>query len=97
MRRSRCRAFLGSRGAFNGVWFSLLPAGAMCLALAVQSSLAVELGMNDGQVANLNFRCGLVNAAFCVSGGLWSDRYGRRRTLLIYLAGMSLPVWWLSF
>ena len=94
---SAFRAFLGSRGAFNGVWFSLLPAGAMCLALALQSSLAVELGMNDGQVANLNFWCGLVNAAFCVLGGLWSDRYGRRRTLLIYLAGMSLPVWWLSF
>ncbi len=91
------RSFLGSRGAFSGVWFSLLPAGAMCLALALQSSLAVELGMNDDQVANLNLSCGLVNAAFCVIGGRWSDRFGRRRTLFIYLAGMSLPVWWLSF
>ena len=40
------RSFLGSRGALAGLVFALLPAGAMCLGLALQSNLAVELGMS---------------------------------------------------
>jgi PAT family beta-lactamase induction signal transducer AmpG len=91
---SSFRSFLGTRGAFGGVWFSLLPAGAMGLGLALQSSIAVELGMDDDQVANLNLWTGLVNAACCVIGGQLSDRYGRRLTLAIYLVGMSLPTLW---
>lgn len=89
------RSFLGSQGAFSGVFFSLLPAGAMCLGLALQSNLAVELGMNDDQVAALNLWSALLVAIFCVAGGHWSDRFGRRRTLFVYLALMSLPVFWL--
>ncbi len=89
------RSFLGSPGAFAGLWFSLLPAGAMSLGLALQSNLAVELGMNDDQVAVLGVWTGLLGAAFCVLGGYWSDRWGRRRTLFVYLALMSLPVWYL--
>ena len=41
------RSFLGTRGAFRGVFFALLPAGAMSLGLALQSNLGVEFGMND--------------------------------------------------
>ena len=48
------RSFVGSRGAFVGVAVALLLAGAMCLGLALQSNLAVELGMNDDEVAWLN-------------------------------------------
>ncbi|MES1264574.1 MAG: MFS transporter, partial [Variovorax sp.] len=39
------RSFIGTRGAFSGVFFALLPAGAMSLGLSLQSNLAVELGM----------------------------------------------------
>jgi PAT family beta-lactamase induction signal transducer AmpG len=86
------RSFLGTRGAFGGLLFSVLPAGAMCLGLALQSNLAVELGMNDDQVAWLNLWTSVLTAACCVLGGWLSDRLGRRRTLFVYLAGMSLPV-----
>ena len=89
------RSFLGTRGAFSGLGFALLPAGAMCLGLSLQSNLAVELGLNDDQVAWLNLWSTVVNAGFCVVGGLLSDRFGRRRMLVIYTLLTSLPVFYL--
>jgi PAT family beta-lactamase induction signal transducer AmpG len=89
------RSFLGTRGAFVGLAFALLPSGAMCLGLALQSNLAVELGLNDDQVAWLNLWSSVISAAFMVAGGMLSDRWGRRRTLAVYIALMSLPVLYL--
>lgn len=89
------RSFLGTRGAFAGLAFSLLPAGAMSLGLALQSNLAVELGMNDDEVGWLQLWSTVLGGVFCVVGGWLSDRWGRRRTLFVYLALMSLPVWYL--
>jgi PAT family beta-lactamase induction signal transducer AmpG len=86
------RSFLGTRGAFFGLAFALLPSGAMCLGLALQSNLAVELGLDDDQVALLNLWASVIQAGFMVLGGYLSDRFGRRRTLAVYLASMSLPV-----
>jgi len=86
------RSFLGTRGAFAGLAFSLLPAGAMCMGLALQSNLAVELGLDDDQVAWLGLWSMIVQAAFMVIGGQLSDKLGRRRTLAVYLALMSPPV-----
>ncbi|MBK7793310.1 MAG: MFS transporter [Betaproteobacteria bacterium] len=89
------RSFLGTRGAFSGLLLSLLPAGAMCLGLSLQSNLAVELGLNDDEVAKLNAWSAVVAAASMVAGGWLSDRYGRRLTLSIYIAAMGLPVLYL--
>jgi PAT family beta-lactamase induction signal transducer AmpG len=89
------RSFLGTRGAFLGLAFALLPSGAMCLGLALQSNLAVELGLDDSQVAALGLWSGIIQAGFMVLGGYWSDRFGRRRTLGVYIALMSLPVLYL--
>jgi len=89
------RSFIGTSGAFRGVFFALLPAGAMSLGLALQSNLAVELGMSDDEVGALNLWTSIVSAAAMVAGGWLSDRFGRRLTLAIYLAGMSLPVLYL--
>src|SRR4030095_9610328 len=58
------RSFLGTRGALSGLVFALLPAGAMCLGLALQTNLAVELGMKDDEGAWLN-----VGAALTQRGG----------------------------
>ena len=91
------RSFLGTRGAFRGVFFSLLPAGAMALGLALQSNLAVELGMKDEEVAVLSLWSMIISAAAMVIGGMLSDKLGRRRTLAVYLLGMSLPVLYLMW
>ena len=91
------RSFMGTRGAYVGLAFALLPAGAMCLGLALQTNLAVELGLNDDQVAWLTLWSAVTQAAFMVGGGMLSDRFGRRRTLAVYLPLMSLPVLYLMF
>jgi PAT family beta-lactamase induction signal transducer AmpG len=91
------RSFIGTRAAFSGVFFALLPAGAMSLGLALQSNLAVEVGMNDDAVGALNLWTSIISAGCMVVGGMLSDRWGRRRTLFVYLAGMSLPVVYLMW
>jgi PAT family beta-lactamase induction signal transducer AmpG len=89
------RSFVGTRGAFAGLALALLPPGAMGLGLALQSNLAVEVGMNDDSVAWLNLWSQLVNACFTVVGGLLSDKFGRRRTLSVYFVLICLPVLYL--
>lgn len=86
------RSFLGTRGAYSGLLFALLPAGAMSLGLALQNNLSVEIGMSDDSVAWLSLWSQVVSAACMVVGGMLSDAYGRRRTLFVYMALMSLPV-----
>jgi PAT family beta-lactamase induction signal transducer AmpG len=86
------RSFLDTRGAHLGLLFALLPSGAMCLGLALQTNLAVELGLNDDQVAWMGLWTNVISAAFMVLGGRVSDRYGRRRTLAVYIVLMSPPV-----
>jgi PAT family beta-lactamase induction signal transducer AmpG len=76
--------------------FALLPAGAMALGLALQTNLAVELGFDDNQVAQINLWSVLVNAVFTVIGGQLSDKLGRRRMLAIYIALMTPPTIWLA-
>lgn len=91
------RAFLDTRGAAFGLLFALLPGGAMCLGLALQSNLAVELGLNDDQVAWMGLWTNVISAVFMVLGGFLSDRYGRRRMLGLFIASQSLPVLYLMW
>jgi PAT family beta-lactamase induction signal transducer AmpG len=91
------RSFLGSRGAYAGVFFALLPTGAMSLSLAPQTNLAVELGMNDDRVALLSLLSVVISGASMVIGGLASDRLGHRRMLALYVALMSLPALYLAW
>jgi PAT family beta-lactamase induction signal transducer AmpG len=91
------RSFVGTPGAFRGVFFSLLPAGAMSLGLALQSNLAVEVGMNDDEVAVLSLWSMVISSVSMVVGGMLSDKLGRRITLAVYLTGMSLPVLYLMW
>jgi PAT family beta-lactamase induction signal transducer AmpG len=91
------RSFVGTSGAFRGVFFCLLPAGAMSLGLALQSNLGVELGMTDDEVGHLNIWTGIVSAVCMVGGGWLSDKLGRRITLFWYTLFMSAPVLYLMW
>lgn len=90
------RAFIGTRAAFVGLIFAVLPGGAYALGLALQSNLAVELGLDNTQVGWLNLWSTIVSAVGCVAGGFLSDRLGRRRMLAFYIASMSIPTLWLA-
>lgn len=91
------RAFVGTRAALVGVLSALLPLGAYALSLALQSTLAVELGFTDQQVASLNLASTLIFAVACISGGWFSDRFGRRRTLALFIALTAVPTLYLAW
>lgn len=95
--RDAWRAFTGSRGALIGVIVALLPFGAYALSLALQSNLAVELGLDDTQVGYLNLASTVVFALACVAGGWLSDRFGRRRTLALFVVLTVLPTLYLAW
>ena len=95
--RDALRAFFGTRAALVGVLFAILPAGAHALSLALQSNLAVELHMDDGQIANMSLCSVVIAAVACVAGGWLSDRYGRRRMLALFLAATAIPTLYLAW
>lgn len=95
--RDSWRAFTGSRAALVGLVVALLPAGAYALSLALQSNLAVELGFDDNEVAQLNLATTVIFAFACIAGGWLSDRYGRRRTLALFIFMTVVPTLWLAW
>jgi MFS transporter, PAT family, beta-lactamase induction signal transducer AmpG len=95
--RDSWRAFTGSRAAFVGLFVALLPAGAYALSLALQSNLAVEFGLDDNQVAQINLASTVIFAFACVAGGWLSDRFGRRRMLALFIFLTVLPTLWLAW
>jgi len=84
-------AFVGSRAAFVAIFLALLPMGAYALSLSLQSNLAVDLGLDDQHVGLLGMASTVLSAGFCVLGGWLSDRFGRRRTLAVFIAGTTIP------
>jgi PAT family beta-lactamase induction signal transducer AmpG len=95
--RDSWRAFTGSRPALVGLLVALLPVGAYALSLALQSNLAVELGLDDNQIAQLNLASTVIFAFACVAGGWLSDRFGRRRMLGLFIFLTVLPTLWLAW
>jgi PAT family beta-lactamase induction signal transducer AmpG len=95
--RDAWQAFTGTRAAWVGVFQALLPPGAFALGLALQSNLAVELGLNDTQVGVLNLWSTIVSALACVAGGWISDRFGRRKSLALFVFGTTLPTLYLAW
>jgi PAT family beta-lactamase induction signal transducer AmpG len=94
--RAAGRAFIATRSAALGVVFASLPIGAYSLALALQSNIAVEIGLADAEIGRLGLWTAVLSAAGCIAGGVLSDRYGRRRTLAIFIALTAGPALYLA-
>jgi MFS transporter, PAT family, beta-lactamase induction signal transducer AmpG len=90
-------AFRGSRAALVGLLFVVLPAGAWAMSLSLGTNLMVEFGMSDGAKSILTLISILVAAAASLAGGYLSDRFGRRRTLALYMVGSALPALWMAY
>src|SRR5690606_14817178 len=90
------RSLLLNRTSIISAVYCLLPAGAYALGLALQTTLAVELGLSDDQVAWLNLYSTVIFALGCVGGGFISDKFGRRRMLAIYTLATAIPAAWLG-
>jgi PAT family beta-lactamase induction signal transducer AmpG len=88
--------FKSGPGPLVGVVFALLPFGAMALSSAISTTLQVDIGMSDNQIAKLNVASTVVSAFGCVLGGWLADKLGRRKMLAAYYAMTTLPVLYMA-
>ena len=88
--------FRSGRGPLLGVFFAGMPGGALALGLALGSTMQVDLGMDEKQIAELNLYTTIVAALGCVIGGWVSDRLGHRRMLAVWYGLTTIPTFWLS-
>ena len=85
-------SFLKSgRGPKFGLLFSMLPIGAMVLAYAALTTIQVDYGLTEMQIARLSVFNTVAAAAGCVIGGLLANRFGIRKMLGIYYILTALP------
>lgn len=89
--RQALRALFGSRLAWAGLLFAVLPISAMALARGLQSNLAVDLGLSNEQIGGLASASQAATALTCILGGWLSDRLPLRRALATYVVLLSLP------
>ena len=88
--------FRSGVGPLAGVVFSLLPFGALALGLVLGSTIQVDLGMNENQIAKLTMVGTVAAASGCVLGGWISDRIGHRKALGIWYVLTTIPTFFLS-
>ncbi len=73
--------FRSGKGPLVGVGFALLPSGALALGLGLGSTLQVDVGMDEQQIATITFISTIIAASGCIIGGWISDRIGHRKAL----------------
>jgi PAT family beta-lactamase induction signal transducer AmpG len=74
-----------------GLLFSVLPIGAMVLAYAALTTIQVDYGLTEMQIARTSALNTIAGALGCVVGGLLADRFGIRRMLGVYYLLSTLP------
>ncbi len=89
--RDALRALLGSRLAFAGLLFGLLPISAMALSRGLQANLAVDLGLTNTQIGGLATAAQAATALTCIAGGWLSDRVNLRHAMAVYVLLLSAP------
>jgi len=96
LRELRVGFFGSGSGPILGVAFALLPMGAMALSSAVATTMQVDLGMTDSQIAQLNLYSTALSGVGCVIGGWLADRFGQRRMLVLWYLVTTLPTLYLA-
>jgi PAT family beta-lactamase induction signal transducer AmpG len=74
-----------------GLLFSVLPIGALVLAYAALTTIQVDYGFTEMQIAKISVQNTIAGALGCIVGGLLADRFGIRRMLGIYYIISTLP------
>jgi PAT family beta-lactamase induction signal transducer AmpG len=80
-----------------GFLFSVLPTGALVLAYAALSTIPVDYGFNESQIAQITTMNTITAAVGCVVGGLLADKYGLRKMLGLYYILTTLPGLFLAY
>lgn len=88
--------FQSGAGPIVGVVFALLPMGAMALSSSISTTLQVDLGMSDGEIAQLNIYQTVLAGIGCVVGGWVADRHGQRKMLAVWYLLTTLPTLYLA-
>ena len=91
------QSFFRSRAAFFALIFALLPPGAVALNLALQKTVAVEIGYTNTDLADLEVVASIVWAVACILGGFISDRLGHLKCLAVFLAMIAVPTYWCAW
>lgn len=84
------------RGPIFGTAFALLPCGAMALAYATLSTIQVDYGLEETQIAQLQILNTIAGAAGCLLGGFIADFFGIKRTVAAAFALTALVTFGLA-
>jgi PAT family beta-lactamase induction signal transducer AmpG len=83
--------FRSGWGPLVGVVVALLPQGAVALGLALATTIPVDLGMTEEEIAGLSLVTSICAAFGSIAGGWISDRVGHRKALGVWYALTAVP------
>jgi PAT family beta-lactamase induction signal transducer AmpG len=89
--------FRSGTGPKVGLLFSILPVGAMALAYALFSTIQVDYGLVETQIAALSVYNTVAGGLGCLIGGVLGDRFGIKKILGICYVLTALPTLFLAF
>jgi PAT family beta-lactamase induction signal transducer AmpG len=89
--------FRSGTGPLIAVALAILPQGAVALGLALGTTLQVDIGMSEEQIAGLSLLSSIAAALGSVAGGWISDRVGHRRSLAAWYALTMVPTLYLAW
>ncbi len=74
-----------------GIVFALLPVGTMALAYATLSTIQVDYGLTENQIAKVSASNTITAAIGCILGGLIADRFGLKKVVFLGYAATAIP------
>ena len=88
--------FRSGKGPMVGVLFALTPIGAMSLTNAIGTTLQVDFGLVDSDIAQISLYSTILAGIGCVIGGFLGDRFGLRKMIALFYAASAIPVIYLA-